>query len=281
VNDLLHPTTKRQIESFIVAPSHAVLLVGPSGVEKSQTAIGLAEQLLQTSYESYPYKLQIAPEDKKSISIEQVRQLEHFLSLKVPSQAAINRIVIIEDAHLLTLEAQNALLKTLEEPPGGSLIILSASHDQALLPTIRSRLQVISVKRPEKASVKEYFRAEGYDSAAIEQAYVISSGLPGVMRALLDNTDHPLLIAVEQARQLLSRSTYERLQMVDELTKQRELALDTAGILQQMAEISMQTATGAAAKKWQKVLAAGYHAAEDLSTNAQPKLALTRLMLNL
>jgi DNA polymerase-3 subunit delta' len=281
MNDLLHPMTAQRLEDFTAAPSHAVVLVGAAGVGKSKAATDLAGQLLGEDLKTYPYKLLLGQEDDKSIGIGAVRQLEHFLSLKVPRPAAVNRVVIIKDAHSLTAEAQNALLKTLEEPPVGSVIIMTAAREQALLPTVRSRLQTIAVKRPEKEVILAYFRTQGYEPRAISQAHAISGGLPGLMRALLDNTEHPLLRAVEQARQLLSQSAYERLISVDELSKQRDLALDTVNILQQMADISLQAARGPAAKKWQRVLEAGYQAAEALNINAQPKLVLTKLMLSL
>ena len=123
--------------------------------------------------------------------------------------------------------------------------------------------------------------ARGFDNQAISKAYSISGGLPGLMHALLNESEHPLLEATEKARQLLSQTAYERLAMVDALAKDRALAMDVAMILQQMARISLQTATGQAAKKWQSVLEAGYEAAEALAASAQPKLALTKLMLSL
>jgi replication-associated recombination protein RarA len=280
---ILHPVTRRQIEDFAGAPSHAVLLVGPAGSGKRILATNLSETVLKLparSFNEYPYKMIINSDDGKSIGIETVRQLEHFLSLKVPIQAVHNRAVIIDNAHLLSTEAQNALLKTLEEPPRGTLVVLTANNDQALLPTIRSRVQSISVKRPGQAAIETFFRARNFDDKAIRQAYAISGGLTGLMNALLEQTDHPLMLATERARQLLSQSAYERLLAVDELSKQRTLALDTTFILQQMAHVSLQNATGDAAIKWQAVLNASYQAAEALAANAQPKLALTNLMLS-
>jgi hypothetical protein len=69
--------------------------------------------------------------------------------------------------------------------------------------------------------------------------------------------------------------------MVDELAKQKQLAQDTTFILQQMARLSLQSATGQGAKKWQRILKASYEAAEQLNQSAQPKLCLTNLMLNM
>jgi hypothetical protein len=279
---LLHPTTRRQLEAFTTAPSHAVLLIGPSGSGKQAVANSLAETVLDLpagSLGDYPYQLSVTAADQ-AVGIEAVRAVERFLSLKVPRQTAYNRAIIIGGAKGITLEAQNALLKTLEEPPAGGLIILTTDHEQALLPTIRSRAQAIALKRPGRDAIEAHFRARNFAEPAIKQAYAISGGLPGLMSALLEQTEHPLLLATERARQLLSQSTYERLLTVDDLAKQRPLALDIAFILQQMAHLSLQTATGAAANKWQAVLTASYQAADALEHSAQPKLALTKLMLS-
>ncbi len=282
-NLVLHVVTRKQLNDFIGAPSHAVMIVGPSGSGKST----LAEQLVETvlslpvgSFGNYPYKMLITSEGGQAIGIEAIRQLEHFLSLKVPSSAAYDRSVLIENAHNLTVEAQNALLKTLEEPPAGTLIILNASHGRALLPTIRSRTQIITIKRPGQSNTAEYFKAQGYSEQQIVQAYAISGGLPGLMSALLDQADHPLLEATEQARKLLSTASHDRLLLVDELSKNRPLVSDTLFILQQMARVSLRSATGQAAKKWQAVLVSSFKAAEALERNGQAKLVLTSLCLS-
>jgi replication-associated recombination protein RarA len=280
---VLNPVTRQQLADFTATPSHAVILVGPTGSGKNTLAIKLAEAILGLkagSFQDHPYQIVIASEDGKAIGIEAVRELEHFLSLKVPGRSTYDRAIIIDNAQLLTTEAQNALLKTLEEPPQGTFLVLTATSDQALLPTIRSRAQSISVKRPNSDNITDYFQAKNFDNTAIKQAYAVSGGLTGLMQALLEQTDHPLIQATEKARQLLSQSAYERLLMVDELSKQRQLALDTTFILQQMAHVSLQRASGDAAKKWQAVLGASYQASEALSANAQPKLALTKLMLS-
>ncbi len=280
---IVHPSTKRQLADFTAAPSHAILLIGPTGSGKRTLAARLSAAVLElpaSRFADYPYKTSITAEDGKSIGIEAVRQLEHFLSLKVPGQTGHNRAVIIENAQLLSLEAQNALLKTLEEPPQGTFIILTLNNEQAVLPTIRSRTQSITIKRPAHTAVIGHFQARNFDPSAIDQAYAISGGLPGLMHALLEDTDHPLKLATERARQLLSQSAYERLLTIDELAKQRQLALDTMFILQQMAHVSLQTASPTTAAKWQAVLKASYQAAEALAANAQPKLVLTNLALS-
>lgn len=281
---VLHPQTSKQLQVYASSPSHALLIVGPSGSGKLSIAIDLAEKALELEtgqFESYPYKSHIQPEEgKTSISIEAVRQLEQFLALKVPTQKATNRVVIIEDAHWLTTEAQNAILKTLEEPPAGVLLLLTTASEQALLPTIRSRAQSLHVAKPTSEGLKAHFGSK-YSDDEIKQAYAVSGGLPGLMQALLSDEEHPLTAATAMARRLLSATTYERLLIVDELAKQKQLAQDTAFILQQMARLSLQTVTGQGAAKWQRILKASYEAAEQLKQSAQPKLCLTNLMLNM
>ncbi len=77
----------------------------------------------------------------KSIGIAQVRQVQQFLSRK-PYQYFL-KVVILLEAEKMTLPAQNAFLKTLEEPPENSLIFLSTQNINALIPTILSRCQII------------------------------------------------------------------------------------------------------------------------------------------
>lgn len=261
-----------------------MLLTGSSGAGKGSLALQLAEQTLDLadkSFADYAYGLHISPEKEGgSIGIEEIRNLEQFLSLKVPRNVIFNRGIIIENADRLTTEAQNALLKTLEEPPEGTIIILTAPHEKTLLPTIVSRVQTVPVQRPEKNKVVDHFR-QSFPDASIDPIYAISSGLPGLMHSLLEEGDHPLLKATEVARRVLQQSTYERLLQVDVLAKDKQLASDTVYILQQMAHVSLQSATGATAKKWQTVLKASHEASDSLRSNAQSKLVLTNLMLHL
>lgn len=279
-----HDLTNRQLEAFKSRPSHALIAVGPTGIGKLTLALKLAEELLElkeSGFAEHAYTAHIAPIEGKAIGIDQVRQIEKFLSLKVPSSKALSRALIIEDGHLMSQEAQNALLKSLEEPPLGTIIIITANQPQALLPTIRSRAQIVNVKAPAEAALREYFTAEGLSESEISRVYKISGGLPGLMNAMLRHQDHPLNEATDLARRLLGQSTYERLLGVDVLSKQKTLALDVLFILGQMARISLRTATGSASSRWRRVLETSYRTTESLQNSAQPKLALTKLMLDL
>jgi DNA polymerase III delta prime subunit len=80
-----------------------------------------------------------------SIGIEEIKNMQKKLYLK-PIKSRI-KSVIIEEAHLLTIEAQTALLKILEEPPPNTIIILSTESTQQLLPTIISRCKIVQLKK--------------------------------------------------------------------------------------------------------------------------------------
>lgn len=93
---------------------------------------------------------------KASLGIEDVKTMQKTLYFK-PLRGE-TKAVIIKDAHLLTVEAQNALLKVLEEPPEHTLLILTAETKEALLPTILSRCSLIEL-REEKPDISKEERA--------------------------------------------------------------------------------------------------------------------------
>lgn len=285
---ILHQLTAAHIERYILQPAHALLLVGHSGIGKQYLAEHIASRLLARDLESYPYIKTVIPEkDKSSIGIEAIRDLQQFLKLKLPSSAAW-RIIMIPSAQGLTSEAQNALLKLLEEPPERTILILATDSEQALLPTIRSRAQQLTIHVPAQNDVLQHFEATGHGNKDIQQAYLMSGGLPGLMHSLLDNEDHPLKDAVQTARKLLQSTQFERLCMVDTLNKDKQATLNVLFVLQHMSRAAItqgaKATDGTAIKRikqWHKVQQAAYNAEQAYSVSAQAKLTLTNLMLSL
>ena len=140
--------------------THAQLVVGKTNKERKEKIkelTGLKE--LKPQPDIHILKL---GEEETSIGIDCIRELITTLSRK-PHQRK-KKIAIILEAHFLTEEAQNALLKTLEEPPGKTQIVIGIGSARKLLPTILSRCQVIHLRgagsrkdaAPEKAK-KEFY----------------------------------------------------------------------------------------------------------------------------
>lgn len=118
------------------------MIIGPT-VDVLEQALNQAGNFLDTAKpDKHPDLLLLQPED--SISIAQIRQLIRFLTKK-PFRAKA-KVGLIHQAQTLTLPAQNALLKTLEEPPDNSYLILTTPNQSQLIATITSRCQTVIVK---------------------------------------------------------------------------------------------------------------------------------------
>jgi DNA polymerase-3 subunit delta' len=138
--------------------AHAYLFAGPDGVGKRLMAIALARVLFcahgtgcgecpacrKLDHRNHP-DLHVLEADGNSIKIEQVRALQRDLSLR-PLEAS-RKVCLIEAADTMTVAAANALLKTLEEPRGDTVLLLLSCQPQRLLETIRSRCQLLLFSR--------------------------------------------------------------------------------------------------------------------------------------
>lgn len=140
--------------------AHAYAFVGPEGVGKATMAKAFAQVLLcadgrsddacgrcrmchQFERAMHPDFHWVSPAGG-AVRIEQVRALRQSLSLR--AFEAMRKVAVIDQADLLTDQAQNALLKLLEEPPEGAVLIIVTSNEGALLSTVRSRCQIVRFK---------------------------------------------------------------------------------------------------------------------------------------
>ena len=114
---------------------------------------------------------------KKEIQISQIRDLGLRLASK-PYLASFKSI-IIDQAHLMSPEAQSCFLKTLEEPKGKTLLILITEYPKSLLPTILSRVQKIKFYPVKKTDIKNYLISQGLSEKKAEELSLLSFGKPG------------------------------------------------------------------------------------------------------
>ena len=122
--------------------------------------------------------------DKKDISIDQLRELQRELSLR--PYEAVRKVCLMEPAERMNRFSANSFLKTLEEPPGNALLILLTENADMLLPTIRSRCQLIRFAPLSTELIVSLLEKRGVDTATAALTAPMAAG--SMMRALeLDN----------------------------------------------------------------------------------------------
>lgn len=128
--------------------------------------------------------------DKKAsqfITVAQIRELADFVNLTTHRNGL--RIILVHPAEAMNLHAANALLKTLEEPPPGTLFILVSHQPQRLLPTVRSRCQKINAPLPERAEALQWLRDQ---KVAKAEACLAQSGYAPLAALRLSAEDYQL-----------------------------------------------------------------------------------------
>lgn len=232
--------------------AHAYLFTGPEGVGKSTlarnlatsllchhpdasqdvqteqaTGCGLCTSCLQMQSGSHPDFLLIEP-DGQGIKIDSIRLLKQTLGYP-PLEGAL-RVVLLKEVHTMRREAANSLLKILEEPPPGNLLLLTSADEAGLLPTIYSRCQRIALKALPLELAREVILQHKPDLSRADCLALaeLSGGCPGQALRMEEENILPLY------QDLLAALLYQGRQE----TEQVQAALSLAGRLNEHREMS-------------------------------------------
>ena len=302
--------------------AHAFIFAGPAGVGKRATALALARAVLcpekpnvgcgtcidcrlvgaGTHPDMFLEDLAAAQAERATasmLSIEQIRRVCASLSLR-PVRGS-GKVGIVDQAERLTAEAQNALLKTLEEPRGRATLVLVTSNLDALLPTIRSRCQRLLFAPLDDVMVASLLEREGVAADVARRAAALADGSLDRARELTSDTGwtrcEELRSRLEQVDRL---SIPERLDLAAELSPRGERnrsqqALTTVTVLGAFREMMLSAARDAAAagdpdedherlaavRRAHRRMASVYASVRDLERNANANLTWDRLLLDL
>jgi DNA polymerase III subunit delta' len=188
-----HKNQREKLEALFKKNSipHALLFTGPESIGKRTTALWFLKKInckekktpclncqscREIEEKTHPDILEIYPEEKE-LKIKQIQELTEKFSYR-PLKGF--KGALIDDAHLMNHSAQNALLKTLEEPTEETTIILVTSYPYLLLPTILSRVFEIRFYFVKKEEIEE--------SLGNKEVAEISYGRPGMARSYLQDS---------------------------------------------------------------------------------------------
>jgi DNA polymerase-3 subunit delta' len=308
---------------------HAYLLSGPKGVGKAAMARAFAQALCCTNVqrpdrstpcgecracrnvqrgahpdvETFSLDTQAIMADKPSrgstLTIETVRRLRSSGAL-FPLESD-RRILIVDDAETMLEPAQQALLKTLEEPPQGVTLMVLADEPEALLETVRSRCQEVPVRPIPQSAVAQALLRRGVAGGSAEEVAMLSRGCTGW--ALAAVSDKKLLQARREERAAAARwiasPRYEQLVTaftLGELFVKRRA--EVVGVVQAAIQLlreemiaaaqdagpskengSLAGGSAASASIFSRAIVAALQCLSDLDSNVRPRLALEAMVV--
>lgn len=206
-------TLKNAIDSNQLA--QALLFCGPRGVGKTTCARIMARLINDFDESTENNSLNIFELDAASNnSVDDIRNL--IDQVRYPPQQGKYKVYIIDEVHMLSTQAFNAFLKTLEEPPSYAIFILATTEKHKVIPTILSRCQIFDFNRIQVSDIADHLKkiAEKENIHAEEEAlHLIAQKADGALRDALSIFD--LIVTFSNKREVTYQSTISNLHILD------------------------------------------------------------------
>ncbi len=187
---------------------HAYLFTGPEGVGKKRAArlfcaaltcqhpeiapCGECPACIGAKSETNPDIIYVRPKEKKSVSVEQAREIVADAYIK-PFEST-KKVYVFEDASLLNEASQNCLLKILEEPPEYITFIILSTGEGELLQTVLSRCTSVDFPAVDDGKIREYIKKNYPDSASNSDMLIsLAQGIPGELDKILTDPDYDII----------------------------------------------------------------------------------------
>ncbi|HKX23934.1 MAG TPA: AAA family ATPase [Candidatus Saccharimonadales bacterium] len=270
---VLHDSAKLNLEALAARPPQGILFVGPEGIGKMTVADKLALHLVD-----HPTAIRvISPDEKGTIAIETIRELYKATRAKQDG----HQVIVVERADRMSLEAENAFLKLLEEPRAGLTFMLTTLQLESLLPTILSRIQHLTFAPLPDDAIRRLIMSKqpGIAQSDLSQMVFLAQGRPGVALQLLEGDALPKQRdRMQVVKQLLAAKPHERFILAGKMAGSRDDCLETLSAMARVVEVQLSSATSTAqATHWTSLAEAIENAQLAISRNGNVKAQLLQL----
>lgn len=270
-NDKLKKELIHSVE--INKTSHSYLFIGTEGIGKKLIAEEFAKMLLAVKDTENSPDFSIIEPDGNSIKIEQIREFQKKVSEK--PIISNKKVYIINDSDKMTVEAQNCLLKTLEEPPEFVTIILIGSNENSFLSTIKSRCMILHFEKISDEQIQKYLQDN--HQTEINSKIMLEACQGSIGKALEIKDKQELYQNTEQVVNSLERKDkIDILNMSDFIYKSKD---DKLEILNYMNVLFINLAK--INSKYADCIAIVEETKRRLQSNANYDMCIDNLLLNL
>jgi hypothetical protein len=285
---LISKNSKKQIDLFLKDPSNSLVIESNAYESGLEITYDLIKKLLDLNdnndLDNYSYFYKIQKNKNNTVAIDDIRDLIKRLNLKSLNKNLINRVALITNSELMSEEAQNSILKLLEEPPKDTIIILLTKSIRDLKPTIISRSAIIKLVKPTYEEFAKYFTNDnlGQDS---KNKYDLTDGNSDYFNKYLEKAvDLSSAEDIVLIKKFLASSRSDRLLMINDFCSNNIIFENLIFTLRNIIKIGLNNSiqkNNNQTKMWISYLKAIEMTENGFAILVNRKLLFTNLCLNM